>query len=127
MYGGSGGNGNLGRYSTRCYGKLLFSKHAFFDPAAHPRKNPLGTVHKLAAKQDAIKGKNVVGGDDGCAEVFRRERELTEIGLGVPQITRLIHLLRHKGIDIRDDLYTVEDVKRELAKLLPRSGKGAGA
>ena len=61
--------------------------------------------------------------EGSCAEVFRRERELTEIGLGVPQITRLIRLLREKGIDIRDDLYTVEDVERELAKMLPRVGR----
>jgi len=59
-------------------------------------------------------------------EVFKREKELTEIGLGVPQITRLIRLLRERGIDIRDDLYTVEAVKRELAKMLPRSGRGGG-
>ena len=63
--------------------------------------------------------------EGSCAEVFRRERELTEIGLGVPQITRLIRLLREKGIDVRDDLYTVEAVKAELAKMLPRNGKGA--
>ena len=58
--------------------------------------------------------------EGNCAEVFKREKELTEIGLGVPQITRLVHLLRDKGIDIRDDLYTVSDVKRELARLLPK-------
>ena len=60
--------------------------------------------------------------EGSCAEVFRRERELTEIGLGVPQITRLTHLMRERGIDIRDDLYTVEDVRRELARMLPRRG-----
>jgi len=64
--------------------------------------------------------------EGSCAEVFKREKELTEIGLGVPQITRLIRLLRERGIDIRDDLYTVEAVKRELAKMLPRSGRGGG-
>ena len=63
--------------------------------------------------------------EGSCAEVFRRERELTEIGLGVPQITRLTHLMRERGIDIRDDLYTVEDVRRELARMLPRRGGGA--
>ncbi|MBR2460245.1 MAG: energy-coupling factor transporter ATPase [Clostridia bacterium] len=60
--------------------------------------------------------------EGSCAEVFRRERELTEIGLGVPQITRLTHILRERGISIRDDLYTVEDVRVELAKMLPRKG-----
>lgn len=64
--------------------------------------------------------------EGSCAEVFRRERELTEIGLGVPQITRFIHLLREKGIDIRDDLYTVSDVKRELAKLLTKKDLSTG-
>ncbi len=55
-----------------------------------------------------------------CEQVFGREEELVGIGLGVPQITRLVHMLRGRGVDISGELFTVEAVKRELYKLLPR-------
>ena len=44
-----------------------------------------------------------------CAEVFEHESELTEMGLGVPQITRFIRMLRDAGVELRRDIYTVED------------------
>ena len=44
-----------------------------------------------------------------CAEVFEHEAELTEMGLGVPQITRFIRMLRDAGVELRRDIYTVED------------------
>ena len=52
---------------------------------------------------------------------WREERhiseELEKIGLGVPQITRLVMLLRENGVDISPDCYTVEDAEKALAKL----------
>ena len=50
-------------------------------------------------------------------EVFSRHKELEEIGLGVPQITRLVMLLHDKGIDISPDIYTVDEAKAALAAL----------
>ena len=64
--------------------------------------------------------------EGSCADIFRREPELTEIGLGVPQITRLIHRLREAGISIRDDLFTVDAARAELARMLS-AGKGESA
>ncbi len=49
--------------------------------------------------------------------VFSRPDELESIGLGVPQITRLVMLLREKGIDIPPDIYTVDEAEMALAKL----------
>jgi energy-coupling factor transport system ATP-binding protein len=40
--------------------------------------------------------------------VFARAGEITEIGLGVPQITRLAERLRAMGVDLGSDVYTVE-------------------
>ncbi len=51
-------------------------------------------------------------------EVFSRCDELENIGLGVPQITRLVMLLRDKGIDISPDIYTIEDAQRALEVIL---------
>ena len=50
-------------------------------------------------------------------EVFSRGDELEEIGLGVPQITLLMRLLRERGVDISQDIYTVDDAERALLAL----------
>ena len=51
-------------------------------------------------------------------EVFSRGEELEKIGLGVPQITRLVMLLREKGVDISPDIFTVADAQKALISLL---------
>ena len=50
-------------------------------------------------------------------EVFSRFDDLEAIGLGVPQITRLVMLLRDKGISISPDIYTVYEAEKALAAL----------
>jgi energy-coupling factor transport system ATP-binding protein len=57
-----------------------------------------------------------------CSEIFSETEKLVEVGLDVPQITRFIHILRSRGIDIRDDIFTVDDAKDEIFALL--AGKG---
>ncbi len=50
-------------------------------------------------------------------KVFSRGDELEAIGLGVPQMTRLMMLLKDKGVDISQDIYTVDDAERALVRL----------
>ncbi|MBQ9384810.1 MAG: energy-coupling factor transporter ATPase [Ruminiclostridium sp.] len=50
--------------------------------------------------------------------VFSHTRELTQIGLGIPQISRLSHLLKEGGFDIGDDIYTIERAKERLLKTI---------
>ena len=50
-------------------------------------------------------------------EVFSRGDELEEIGLGVPQITLLMRLLRERGVEISQDIYTVDDAEKALSCL----------
>jgi energy-coupling factor transport system ATP-binding protein len=50
-------------------------------------------------------------------EVFSRGDELEQVGLGVPQITYLVRLLASNGIDIPQDIYTIEDAENALKKL----------
>ena len=52
------------------------------------------------------------------SEIFRRSGELTKVGLDVPQITRLMNILRNAGADIPDDIFTVDRAAEELTKLL---------
>ena len=42
------------------------------------------------------------------AKVFHRSRELEQMGLAVPQVTRVFDRLRAMGIDITEDVYTVK-------------------
>ena len=54
------------------------------------------------------------------AEVYKRAEELANVGLSVPQITELMNLLRERGLDIPTGIYTVDDAKAALTKLLKR-------
>ncbi len=53
---------------------------------------------------------------DTVDRVFGRTDELAEIGLDIPQITRMSHILRELGTDIGSDIYTTE---RAAERLLP--------
>ncbi len=61
-------------------------------------------------------GRVLLKGSTG--EVFMHEKELIESGLGVPQITRFVRLLREEGIDLPENIYTVEEALREVKRLL---------
>lgn len=55
---------------------------------------------------------------DDTDKVFDRTKELAGIGLDVPQVTRMSHLLSEKGIDIGNDIYTVERAADRLLTLI---------
>ena len=46
--------------------------------------------------------------DGDCETVFARIGELSDIGLDIPQITRLMQVLRERGMDVPDNIYTVD-------------------
>lgn len=49
-------------------------------------------------------------------EVFRHYKELEEMGLAAPQITYVVHELRENGIEIADDLTTVDEAGDAIFK-----------
>ncbi|AEF16422.1 MULTISPECIES: energy-coupling factor transporter ATPase [Thermoanaerobacterium] len=51
-------------------------------------------------------------------EVFKHVEKLEKIGLGVPQITYLIRELRKNGIDLPDDILTVDEAKKHILEYL---------
>lgn len=55
---------------------------------------------------------------DTTDKVFSKAKELQMIGLDVPQITKLSQLLAENGIDIGQDIYTVERAKERLLKII---------
>ncbi len=51
-------------------------------------------------------------------EVFREVEALESIGLGVPQISYLVRALKEKNINLKEDIFTVEEAKEEILKWL---------
>lgn len=57
------------------------------------------------------------------AEVFRHGDELRAIGLDVPECARLAAALREKGFSLPEDIYSYDDVRLALLKMLKGEGE----
>lgn len=62
--------------------------------------------------------------DGAPRKVFRYEKELEQIGLGVPQATSLMHQLAAKGADVREDCMTVEESVEAILEWLKKEKRG---
>ena len=78
-------------------------------------------VAKIATRV-IVMNKGEVALDGTVSKVFKEIDTLEKIGLGVPQVTYLIRELRKKGFDISDDIFTIEEAKAELLKILKNKG-----
>lgn len=61
-------------------------------------------------------GKCVLDGPP--CKVFKEINTLESVGLAVPQVTYLIRELNKKGFNISDDIFTLEQAKTEILKVL---------
>ena len=55
---------------------------------------------------------------DTVENVFSKAERLAEIGLDIPQITRVFIELKKRGYDVNTGIYTLEQAKKELAKYI---------
>jgi energy-coupling factor transport system ATP-binding protein len=62
------------------------------------------------------KGRVVLDGTP--VEVFREADTLRELGLGLPQVTELMHELKAKGLAVNTDILTVEAAEEEIARVM---------
>lgn len=60
---------------------------------------------------------------DETKKIFSKGSELEQIGLRVPQITKIMMTLKEKGYDIGDSILTVNDALAEISSLLKKEGK----
>lgn len=67
------------------------------------------------------KGELAMYGD--TQSVFARSDELTEMGLRVPQITKVTNALRERGVNLSDGILTVDKAVAEITELLKKEGK----
>lgn len=58
--------------------------------------------------------------DGAPKEVFKEVETLEKVGLGVPQVTYLIRELNKVGFKLPDDIFTLEQAKKELLKILKK-------
>ena len=61
---------------------------------------------------------------DTVENVFRQAKALQEIGLAVPQITRVCMQLREQGIPLSDDIYTVEADYQQILQIYRQQKEG---
>jgi len=53
-----------------------------------------------------------------CDEIFSKSASLTDIGLDIPQVAKIMVKLGELGVDLRDGIYTIDDAYNELLKIL---------
>lgn len=73
-------------------------------------------VAKLATKV-LVMNKSRLAMYDTVDNVYSRSKEIVEMGLNVPQITRIFMGLREKGFNVPQNVYTVEQGRRVLNDL----------
>ncbi|MGL5972753.1 MAG: energy-coupling factor transporter ATPase [Oscillospiraceae bacterium] len=57
---------------------------------------------------------------DTMANVFKKHQDLVKIGLDIPQITSLMSMIKLNLPTINDNVYTVNDAKKEILRFLKR-------
>ena len=70
-------------------------------------------VAQLATRM-IVMDKGEVRMDGTPRELFKREKELEAIGLGVPQVRSAMTMLREKGLDVEENCITVDEALKEL-------------
>ena len=55
--------------------------------------------------------------------VFKRSEEIYDMGLSVPQITRVFDIMKKRGFDIHDEIYTVKYAAELVANELRKKGR----
>ena len=99
--------GLIKEYHQEKKNTVVLVSHSMEDSAKHTSKILVMNKAKLFCYDDTVK-------------VFHRAAELEEMGLAVPQITRVFNRLKAMGCDINDDVYTTKYAKELLLKLLAR-------
>ena len=81
-------------------------------------------VAKYADKVMVMKNGGIAMYDE-TPQIFSRAQELLDLGLSVPQITKIFLRLKEMGLDIDTDVYTVKYGAQALLKLLEGGGQDA--
>ena len=113
---------------------ILDESTAMLDPSG--RQEVMNTVHRLNEEEgisvviithymaEAATADYVIVMDEGRIamsgtprEVFRQVERVRALGLDVPPMTDLAHMLRADGLSIREDVLTVDEMVEEVCRL----------
>ena len=53
-------------------------------------------------------------------EVFKHYKELEKMGLKAPQITYIMHKLKEKGLDVDENVITIEEARENIMRCLKK-------
>ncbi len=90
---------------TRTHMSILLVSHSMEDVAEY--------VDRIIVMN---RGKIIY--DDIPKKIFKRYRELEEIGLGAPQVTYIMQTLRKNGLPVSAEAATVQQAADEIMKVL---------
>ena len=99
--------GLIKEYHQQKKNTVILVSHSMEDIAKHTTKILVMNKAKLFCYDDTVK-------------VFHRAAELEEMGLAVPQITRVFNRLRAMGIGFDDDVYTTKYAGELMLRLLSK-------
>lgn len=102
--------GLIREYHQQMKNTVLLVSHSMEDIAKNVSKILVMNNSKLFCYEDTVK-------------VFSHAKELEEMGLAVPQVTRVMNRLKAMGIDIKEDVYTVDYAKKILIEILEKKAK----
>ena len=113
---------------------ILDESTAMLDPSG--RAEVMNTVHRLNREEgisvviithymsEAATADYVIVMDEGRIalsgtprEVFTKVETVRKLGLDVPPMTDLAHMLRENGLDVRADVLTVDEMVEEVCRL----------
>ena len=103
--------GGIRSYQRRRGSSVVIVSHSMEDMARYSDEI-IGMDHAKVKMQGTTR------------EIFERADELVSVGLDVPQITEVMNLLRSRGLPVRNGIYTVDDARDEILRLLGRKVPG---
>ena len=95
---------NIRRYHAAGNGTVIYITHSMEDIARF-------------ATRLAVFCRGEIVMDDVPAEIFRHVAELEKIGLTVPGVTKVMALLREKGLPVPEGIFTVHQAVEALLRL----------
>lgn len=101
--------GQIKEYHQERKSTVLIVSHSMEDVARFAKKVLLMNKSKLFMYSDT-------------EEVFSHAQEIENMGLSVPQVTKVFMRLSEMGYPVNPHIYTVEAGKQELIKLLDKGG-----
>ena len=95
----------------------LYKLHKAYDMTVILVSHSMEEVAKVADKIFVMdEGRCVLSGTP--KEVFKEVETLEKVGLAVPQVTYLVRELNKVGFNLPNDIFTLEQAKKELLKIL---------